>query len=100
MFEADDVIFAKPMVINLIQRYSRKHKWCQHLTKNTLGHGNSVVVSNTSTSEKEVKVYQDIARANANFVSLIVENRNGTMSVHDVPEEVLQRQRSRFSVKL
>lgn len=77
------------------------HKWCQDLTKHNLSRGINVVVSNTSTSDKEVQVYQNIAKScAANFVSLIVENRNGTMSVHDVPEKVLQKQRSRFSVKL
>lgn len=101
MFEADDYFCQTNGYKFNSTLLPEAHKWCQHLTKNTLGHGNSVVVSNTSTSEKEVKVYQDMAKEqNANFVSLIVENRNGTMSVHDVPEEVLQRQRNRFSVKL
>lgn len=82
-------------------RLSEAHQWCQYEARVRLSNLNNVVVSNTSTTEKEVKVYQDIAKeCQANFVSLIVENRNGTMSVHDVPEEVLQRQRSRFSVKL
>lgn len=77
------------------------HMWCQTLTKHNLQHKINIVVSNTSTTEKEVKVYQDIAKeCQANFVSLIVENRNDTMSVHDVPEDVLQKQRNRFSVKL
>lgn len=77
------------------------HADCQYRVKLELVIGKSVVVSNTSTTEKEVREYQNIAqRYNANFVSLIVENRNGTMSVHDVPKEVLQRQRNRFSVKL
>ena len=77
------------------------HADCQYRVKLELVLGKSVVVSNTSTTEKEVKVYQDIAKeCNANFVSLIVENRNDTMSVHDVPEDVLQKQRKRFSVKL
>ena len=77
------------------------HLWCQKQVKATLELQASCLVSNTSTTEKEVKVYQDIAKeCQANFVSLIVENRNGTMSVHNVPEEVLQRQRNRFSVKL
>ena len=77
------------------------HSDCKYWTNLDLSDGYSVVVSNTSTTEKEVQEYKDIAaKHNANFVSLIVENRNGTMSVHDVPEEVLQRQRSRFSVKL
>lgn len=82
-------------------RLEYAHQWCQGMTKKYLEHKINIVVSNTSTTEREVKVYQDIAKeCNANFVSLIVENRNGTMSVHNVPEGVLQRQRSRFSVKL
>lgn len=77
------------------------HSVCQSWVKKDLSRGFSVVVSNTSTTEKEVKVYQDIAQQyEANFVSLIVENRNDTVSVHGVPEEVLQKQRNRFSVKL
>ena len=77
------------------------HADCKYWTNLDLSDGCSVVVSNTSTTEKEVREYQDIAaKHNANFVSLIVENRNGTVSVHDVPEEALQRQRNRFSVKL
>lgn len=77
------------------------HKLCQEITEQELIDGNSVVVSNTSTTANEVQVYQDIAtRTNARFVSLIVENRNNTSSVHDVPEGVLQRQRSRFDIKL
>ena len=77
------------------------HSLCEYWVKRDLGRSFSVVVSNTNTTEKEVKVYQDIAKEhNANFVSLIVENRNDTMSVHDVPEDVLQKQRKRFSVKL
>ena len=79
----------------------RAHSWCQTATVWGLKHSRNVVVSNTSTTEAEVKVYQDIAKEhNANFVSLIIENRNDTMSVHDVPDAVLQRQRNRFSVKL
>lgn len=77
------------------------HADCQYRTKLELMLGKSVVVSNTSTTEKEVKVYHNIAKeCNANFVSLIVENRSGTMSVHDVPPEVLKKQKDRFSVKL
>lgn len=77
------------------------HQWCQGAAYGQISKGKSVIVSNTSTTENEVKVYQDIAlQFGANFVSIIVENRNCTESVHNVPEEVLQRQRSRFSVKL
>jgi predicted kinase len=66
-----------------------------------LNSGSSVAVSNTSTREKDVKKYQEIAaECGATFVSIIVENRNETTSVHNVPDEVLDRQRRQFSVKL
>lgn len=77
------------------------HQWCQMQAEKELSKGRSVIVSNTSTTEKEVQTYQDIAlQFGANFVSIIIENRNSTESVHNVPEDVLQRQRSRFSIKL
>lgn len=77
------------------------HNWCRIAAKHTLIQGRSVVVSNTSTTEREVVVYQRIAEDyDANFVSLIVENRNNTKNVHNVPEEKIQQMKERFSVKL
>ena len=77
------------------------HKWCQERVENTLFHGMSVVVSDTSTTEKEVTAYHDIAkRYGAKFVSMIVENRHGNVSIHDVPEASIDKMRQRFSIKL
>jgi len=97
-----DMYFMQNGAYNFQQsRLTDAHNWCQGVVDAALSIGRTVVVSNTSTTEKEVQPYQELVKQhNANFVSLIVENRNGTMSVHDVPEEALQRQRSRFSVKL
>ena len=77
------------------------HGWCQDTVIQHLINGYSVIVSNTSTTEKEVKVYQDIAeKYNAKFISLIVENRHEGVNIHGVPEEKLQQMRNRFSTKL
>lgn len=74
---------------------------CQANTAFLLKEGKSVAVSNTSTTEKEVAVYQQIAKScNAKFVSLIVENRNETKNVHNVPEDKIQQMKDRFNVKL
>ena len=63
--------------------------------------GNSVAVSNTSTTEKEVVVYQQIAEElGAKFISLVVESRHDGKNQHGVAEEKLQQMRNRFSVKL
>ena len=60
-----------------------------------------VIVHNTTTAPKELKVYTDLAdRYDFEVTSLIVENRHGNKSVHNVPEEALDRMRGRFEVKL
>jgi predicted kinase len=77
------------------------HKACQQWAKMLIESGESVAVSNTSTTEKEVQVYQAIAvNAGANFVSLIVENRNDTKNIHNVPPEHIEKMRNRFTTKL
>lgn len=77
------------------------HKWCQTKTAECLAIGLSVIVSNTSTTEKEVAVYQQMAKDfGVDFVSLIAENRHNGVNTHGVPEEKLQQMKQRFSVKL
>lgn len=60
-----------------------------------------VIVENTNTTEKELKPYLDMA-ANAGYRvrSLIVENRHGNESIHNVPTASLEKMKARFSVKL
>lgn len=77
------------------------HNWCQKQAVSALAGGYSVVVSNTSTTEKEVAVYKEIAEMKgAVFFSIVVENRHGNGSVHNVPSETVDRMRNRFSIKL
>ena len=77
------------------------HEWCQSRAKLYLLEGYSVAVANTSTTEKEVAIYQQIAElTGANFVSIIVENRNNTENIHNVPAEKIKQMKNRFSVKL
>ncbi len=77
------------------------HNWCQKMTRISIEMGYNVIISNTSTTEKEVAVYQQIAEEfGVDFVSLVVENRHGGTNVHNVPEDKLQAMKQRFSVKL
>ena len=79
----------------------KAHEWCQQKTLEALEDNRCVVVSNTSTTEAEVKTYQDIAKkACAEFVSIIVENRHNGVSVHNVPEQTIEQQKRRFSIAL
>ena len=60
-----------------------------------------IFVSNTFTTEKEMKPDLEMAeKNNYQIVSLVVENRHGNESVHNVPEETMTKMRNRFSLKL
>lgn len=77
------------------------HMQCQENTKEALKFGQSVVVSNTSTTEREVKIYADIAQEfGAKFVSIVVERRHDGKSLHDVPDEKMLAMSDRFSIKI
>lgn len=100
--EADQYFYDEHGVYNFdSSKLGEAHSACQANVIKNLSLGFSCVVSNTSTTEKEVKVYQDIAdNYKADFISLIVENRHGNKSIHNVPDEVLINMRKRFTVRL
>jgi len=103
VFEADDYFHMEDGEYKFDAMYLKSaHSLCQANTGYVLGQlRQSVAVSNTSTTEKEVKVYQDIAtQHNANFISVIVENRHNGVNIHNVPEDKLKQMKERFSVKL
>lgn len=80
---------------------SEAHDWCFDHALQKLVFGKSVVVSNTSTTNEEVQRYEELARVTgARFISIIVENRHGSRSIHDVPEATIDRMRNRFEVEL
>lgn len=83
------------------------HQWCQRQVETYLRQQcamrrfGSVIVSNTSTTEKELKHYVEVSeKFQYNLTSVIVENRHGRISIHGVPQETLDKMRNRFSVKL
>ena len=60
-----------------------------------------IVVSNTFTTEKELKPYYELAEQYGYQVtSLIVENRHGGISEHNVLQEIIDKMKNRFSIKL
>ena len=71
------------------------HKWCQSSTYEALKKGNTVVVSNTFTTKKELKPYFEIAKE-FNIIPVVILCENQFGNVHNVPEETLEKMRSRF----
>jgi len=62
---------------------------------------NKLIVSNTFTEEWEMDAYYKLAEKLGYMVtSIIVENRHGNKSVHDVPQETINRMNNRFDIKL
>ena len=80
------------------------HMWCRMRCEDFMKDEQpTVVVSNTLTSEKELKPYIELAeKYGYQIISLVVENRHDNKSVHDVPDETLDRMEVRLksSIKL
>ena len=78
------------------------HHWCQKEVEFLLSYEHSpVVVSNTFTEEWEMESYYKLAEKFGYLVtSIIVENRHGNKSIHDVPQESINRMNNRFDIKL
>jgi predicted kinase len=111
IFEADQYFYdEKGLNYNFdASKLHLAHKWCQlrveHAMEDNLKsdgvYFSEIVVSNTSTTEKELEPYLELAKKyDYQVVSLIVENRHGNKSVHDVPEETLIKMKNRFDIKL
>lgn len=75
------------------------HSWCLRSARQWLegedGRARRVIVSNTFTTRRELRPYFDMAQELGVVPSVIVcQNQFG--NVHGVPEETLERMRTRF----
>lgn len=78
------------------------HNWCKSTVQAAMSVGLEVIiVSNTSTTEKELEPYIELAEIfDYETTSLVVENRHGNTDVHAVPENVKQKQAMRLKNNL
>lgn len=87
-----------------VNKLYEAHNYCKQTTVIRMAQCYAnVIVHNTFTTEKEMKPYLNAAQEYGyKVVSLVVENRHGNPSVHDVPEVTLKRQKQRLlgSIKL
>lgn len=95
VFEADSYFYSNGEYKFNAKELQKAHDWCLGCVdvamkfKDT----NNIILSNTSTSEKEIAPYLALAESYGyTVVSLVVENRHGNSSVHDVPQKTLERQ--------
>lgn len=85
-----------------INKIHDAHQWCQRKCAHYMRIGvPKLAVANTSTKESEVDVYMKLAeKYNYTVFSIIMENRHGGETIHNVPKETIQKMRDRFSIKL
>lgn len=86
----------------------KAHNWCKFRVEVFMKDNQTnpqfypnIVVSNTFTQEWEFRDYYKLAEQYGYRVySLIVENRHGGKSVHNVPEETVVSMRNRFDIQI
>jgi predicted kinase len=108
IFEADQYFYNNEGNYNFdANKLHQAHLDCQRRVEelmkisDTTQYGQEIVVSNTSTTEKELQPYLNLAdKYNYKVVSLIVENRHGNKSVHGVPADKIEQMKNRFQIKL
>ena len=78
------------------------HKWCFDQVEKYLNNNTPrVYVANVLNRERDIREYKELAeKYNYEFVSVIMENRNEQVSIHNVPEENIVKMVNKFSVKL
>jgi len=106
VFSADDYFYSNGPNLGKYEFDRNKlgiaHKECQESVNRYMkAHCDNVFVANTFTTQKELNPYLKLAEENEyRVISLIVENRHGNSSIHNVPSEAIKAMSDRFTVKL
>jgi hypothetical protein len=80
---------------------STAHEWCINRVLDSMFYGRTIFVHNTFTQDWEMLPYVDMAYRYGYRVScIIVENRHGNKSVHNVPDAQVSRMKKRFQIIL
>ena len=107
--EADKFFYDKEGNYNFDPtKIKEAHAWCKNEVETRMKDHQlneqyypEIAVSNTFTQEWEMKDYFDLANTYGyKVVSLIVENRHGNKSIHNDPEETMDKMKNRFEIKL
>lgn len=95
-FEADQYFMRNGKYEFDVNQLRQAHEWCQNKTRENLGYGYRVIVSNTFTTLKELRPYFDIAKE-IGIIPTVITCNNQFQNVHDVPAETLAKMKARFA---
>lgn len=80
------------------------HLWCQAIVETYMQNCElypKIAVSNTFTTEWELQPYFELAeKYDYTVFSIIVENRHGNTSIHNISHETLNKMINRFQINL
>lgn len=84
------------------ENIGKAHSWCRRKCERFMKvNVDKIIVANTSTTEKELNPYYELAKIyNYKVFSVIVENRHNGVDAHNVPEKILEKMKDRFSIEL
>ena len=87
--------------IKLAHEYCRSQTEAWMKTDGTQVNVDKIVVSNTFTQFWEMEPYFELSKKYGyKTFSIVVENRHGNKSIHNVPEEKVEQMKNRFELKL
>jgi predicted kinase len=101
--EADQYFYDTKGNYNFRQEdLGKAHQWCKDKVRHLMIYkAPLVIISNTSTRKDEFQHYIQMAsQYDYQVHSVIVENRHGKHSTHNVPTPVVANMRKRFEVSL
>jgi len=109
IFEADKFFMVDGEYKFDSSKLKEAHAWCLDQVKSKMEENKEsqgryypeITVANTFTQEWEMKPYIDLANQyEYTLFTIIVENRHGNSSVHNVPEETIEKMKKRFEIKI
>jgi predicted kinase len=109
VFEADKYFMVDGEYKFDPSKLKEAHAWCLNEVKSRMEENKEsqgryypeITVSNTFTQEWEMQSYIDLANQYGYTIfTIVVENRHGNSSVHNVPEETINKMKNRFEIKL
>ena len=77
-------------------RLKDAHQWCQKQFECWLESGRNIIVSNTFTKKWEMQFYKDLAAKYGAKVTEIIVRSDDFGSIHNVPEETIERMKREF----
>lgn len=95
MFEADDYFRKSGAYLFDAKKLADAHSECRDSVRQFLGNGFRVIVSNTTTTWKEIRPFLDLAYGAGASVSVITME-DQFQNIHGVPEDKVQIMRERM----